>query len=290
VCQPTILVIAFAFLLGTAARAQPSLVRERRERTVTVTGNPAEPPHEIRAARGVATLLLFNSQINGSAVEVDRARVKILDAGERSIVFEPVIDLDPTERLVLSVPFTAGPRAVFVLVSRVSEVDTRIEVVRHEQTVEACQAELAATQALFAKSRPASFARAGLLTQYGVIARNIKRCSAKHLTAGGLTCRSGTAYRAETWALLDVVIENEAGQPPWVPREVTLKGTESGVPVTVLAVEMDAAQIAPGERRHVFVEVEPPGVGEEFTLELRDEAGRGVTIPEVSLSEKKGER
>ena len=283
--QPTTLVLALALFLGTAARAQPSPARERRQRSITVTGNPADPHHEIRAAKGVATVLLFKSRINGGAVEVDRTRVKIIDAGEWSIIFEPVIELGRDERQVLTVPFADGQRAVFVLVSSPSEVDTRIDVVRREQTIESCQAELAETQAKCSKLSPAHLARVGWLTRKGVIARPIDKCIGATRTAKGLGCDTGTAYRAETWALVAVEIRNESNQPPWVPREAVLKGQKSGVLLTVRSVEMDAEQIAPGEKGHVFVEMEPPtNAGEPFVLELRDAAGLGITIPWVDLS------
>lgn len=287
--QPATLVLALALLLGTAARAQLNPAREQRQRSVTVTGNPADPPYEIHAAKGVATVLLFKSQINGGTVEVDRTRVKIIDAGEWSIIFEPVIELGRDERLVLSVPFADGQRAVFVLVSHASEVDTRIDVARREQTVESCQADLAEAQARCSMLSPARIARAGLLTPKGVIAREIMRCSGATRTAGGLVCESGTAYRAEAWALVDVMISNESNEHPWVPSEVTIKGMKSGVSVKG-TVEIDAAQIASGEARHVFVEVDPSATREPFTLELRDSAGRGIAIPLVDLSAQESKR
>ncbi len=281
--QPTTLVLALVLLLGTEARAQPSLAREQRQRSVTVTGNPADPPHEIHAAKGVATVLLFKSQINGGTVEVDKTRVKIIDAGEWSIIFEPVIELGREERLVLSVPFADGQRAVFVLVSHASDVDTRIDVGRREQTIESCQSELAEAQARCSKLSPARIARAGLLTPQGVIPRRIIKCSGI-TRMDGLVCVAGSAYRAETWALVEVEISNESNQPPWVPSEVTIKGMKSGVLLTVRAVEMEPAQLPPGKVGHVFVEVGPSSTGELFALELRDEAGRGITIPDVNLS------
>lgn len=288
-CQPTTLVLALVLILGTTARAQPSLAREQRQRSVTVTGNPADPPHEIHVAKGVVTVLLFKSRISGSAVEVDRARVTIVDAGDRSIILEPVIDLESAERLVLSVPFADGQRAIFVLVSSPTEVDTRIDITRREQTVESCQADLAEAQARCSKIHPALFARAGLLTPKGVIAHAIKQCGGIARTANELVCTEGAAYRAERWALLDVEIRSEFNQP-WVPREATLKGMKSGVSVTVRAVEMEPAQIGPGEVRRVFVETDPPAHGEPFVLELSDAAGRGITIPGVDLSAQESKR
>jgi uncharacterized protein (TIGR02268 family) len=285
VCQPTTLVLSLALFLGTAARAQPSPAREQRQRSITITGNPADPPPEIRVAQNVTVVLLFKSRINREGIEVDRTRVTIVDAGDRSVVFEPLLDLGFSERLVLSVPFADGQRAVFVLVSSPSEVDTRIDVIRHEHTVESCQAELAAAQARCATISPAAFARAGWLTHKGVIAREIDKCTIATRTASGLHCVMGTAYRAEAWALVEVMISNKSNGHPWVPSEVTIKGMKSGVLLTVRAVEMEPAQTSPGEVWRVFVETEPPtNAGEPFVLELRDAAGPGITIGGVDLS------
>jgi uncharacterized protein (TIGR02268 family) len=281
---PATLAISFALLLvGVEARAQPSPARARRERTVTITGNPADPPHEIRVARGVATVLVFKSRINGHAIEADKTRVKILEAGVWAILFELVIDLGRDERLVLGVPFSDGQQAVFVLVSSPSEVDTRINVVRREQTIESCQAELAETQARCSKFSPARIARAGLLTPKGVIAHDIKECSGETWMVNGLRCAEGTAYRAETWGLVALMISNDSDQPMWVPQEATLKGMKTGALVKG-TVEMEPAQIGPGEAEWVFVEIEPPNARESFVLELRDAAGRGITIPNVLLA------
>jgi uncharacterized protein (TIGR02268 family) len=248
-----------------------------------VTGNPADPPHEIHAAKGVATVLLFKSQISGGTVEVDKTRVKIIDAGEWSIIFEPVIEFGREERLVLSVPFADGQRAVFVLVSHASEVDTRIDIGRREQTIESCQAELADAKAHCSKISPVHFARAGWLTPQGVISRRIMKCNGI-TRMDGLVCGLGTTYRAETWVLVEVMIRNEPNEHPWVPRGVTIKGMKSGMPMTVRAVEMEPAQIAPGEVGRVFVEMEPPQAGEPFLLELRDTA-RSLKIPEVNFAQ-----
>jgi uncharacterized protein (TIGR02268 family) len=215
--------------------------------------------------------------------------VKILDVGEWSLISEPVIELGHDERLVLRVQFIEGgasAQALFLLVFSPSEVDTRIDVVRREQTVEACQAELAETQARCAQISPARFARAGLLTKSGVVARTVPGCYTADLRVSRLSCSGATAYRADGWGLVDVEIHNESDQP-WAPREAILKSdTALEVLLTVRAVEMDAAQLGPGEVRHVLVEVDPPAEGEMFTLELRDTpGGRSFKLPTVDLSE-----
>lgn len=258
---------------------------EQRQRSITVTGNSADPQPEIHVAKGITTVLRFKSQINRDAVEVDGRGTRItVDAGDSSIILEPLIDLGSTERLVLRVSFAdakAPAQAVFVLVSSPFKVDTRIDVVRPEQTVEACQAELAGAQARCSKISPVHFARAGWLTPQGVIPRRIIECDGI-TRMDGLVCDACTAYRAETWVLVDVMIRNESNEHPWVPRGVTIKGMKSGVPVTVRAVEMEPSQIAPGEVGHVFVEIEPPQAGEPFVLELSDTA-RSLKIPKVNF-------
>ncbi|MDY7229755.1 DUF2381 family protein [Hyalangium rubrum] len=285
--QPTTLVLALVLILGTTARAQPRAPREQRQRHVSVTGNPADPPHEIHVAKGVATLLRFKSQINRDAVDVEGHGTRItLDAGDSSIILEPLVDLGSAERLALSVLFADGQRAVFVLVSHVSEVDTRIDVIRREQTVESCLADLAESQARCSKLSPMNFARAGLLTPIGVITRALTNCIGAPHTASGLVCENGTAHRAERWALVDLQIRNAPDQTPWVPSEVTIKSMQSGVPLTVRAVEMDAAHIASGEVGRLFVEIAPPDAGEPFVMELRDATGRGISIPEVRFRAK----
>lgn len=282
-CQPTTLVLALVLLLGTAARAQPSPAREKRQRSVTVTGNPADPPHEIHAAKGVATVLLFKSQIDGGTVEVDKTRVKIIDAGEWSIIFEPVIELGRDERLVLSVPFADGQRAVFLLVSHATEVDTRIDVTRHEQTVESCRAELAAAQARCAKISPMTIVRSGLVDGYGVQVRAIITAGG-HVSAGGLSFNRGKSYCAGNWVLVAVGIRNDGA--PWILREAVLRSAKTGERVVVRSIEMEHEQVASGETGFVFVETEAPlkSAGSDFVLELSDTAsGRSLSVPNVKL-------
>jgi uncharacterized protein (TIGR02268 family) len=273
--------------VGVGAQAQPGPAREQRQRGVTVTGHPSEPPHELLAAKGVATVLLFKERINGDAVEVDKTRVRILDGGEWSLVFEPLVEPGKKDPLLLSVPFMdVQARAVFQLVSSPSEVDTRLEVTRREPTSGACQEQVAEAQARCAKSGPTRFVREGWLTPQGVRTRDIKGCAPASAAAHGLFCEKGTAYQSGTWVLVDVTIVTTPGQPPWVPREVTLKGVPSQVALPLRSVERETVRLPSGAVR-VLVEAEPPKDEEElFILELRDAAGRGLTISEVKSSAK----
>lgn len=80
--QSAPLAVALVLLAGTVARAQAT-AREQRQRTVT--GNPAEPPHEVRVSTDSPTVFLFSSEILKKAVRVDASRIRVVDAGERSI-------------------------------------------------------------------------------------------------------------------------------------------------------------------------------------------------------------
>ena len=89
---------------------------------------------------------------------------------------------------------------------------------------------------------------------------------------------------------MDITLFNEPGQPPWVPREVTLKGVSTGVLLKVRAVEVETGQLPPGAMGRVLVEAEPPTSEAVFLLEVKDAAGRGFTIPKVNLSSKESKR
>jgi hypothetical protein len=276
VSLPATFILTVVLLMGTAARAQPIPVPEQRQRSVTVTVTAAEPPHEIRVAKGVVTLLLFKDRINQEAVEVDTQRVRILASGDGSLVFEPLVEPGAGGALVLSVPFADGDvpaRAAFMLVSSPTEVDTRVEVVRREPTAE--------PPARCANLSPARFARDGWLTKEGVRARKAKQCAR---AKGAPECGLATVYRAQAWVLLDVSLTGQSGQPPWTPREVTLKGMQSGAPVELRSVELVPAKLQPGAKGRLFVEAVPPTSEEEFILEVRDGEGRGFTIERLDLS------
>jgi uncharacterized protein (TIGR02268 family) len=91
--------LAFALVLlgGTVARAQATAC-EQRQRSITVTTNPAESPHEVRVAPDTSTVFLFGSEIRKKAVRVDATRIRVVDAGEQSIILQAVSALENGER------------------------------------------------------------------------------------------------------------------------------------------------------------------------------------------------
>jgi uncharacterized protein (TIGR02268 family) len=141
----------------------------------------------------------------------------------------------------------------------------------------------AALKALHAVSGPAGLVFSGRLNLKGVQARRI--VSVPPGTQSGLKVVKGEAYRAGPWALAVVRVLNLPGQKPWEPGQARLTRPD-GTPVKVLSVEMNKAQLAPGEEGLVAVETGTPfwKVGEALRLELLDKSGsRRLLIPEVNL-------
>jgi uncharacterized protein (TIGR02268 family) len=274
--QPASLFLALLLLGGTAARSQaPALAQRQR----TVTSNPADPPPEVRVAKGTRTLLLFPAPLRGKLVEVDPARIRVVDVGERSIVLEASSELRTDERLRLGVPLEQG-RVELTLVTHPTEVDTEIVVMRPEQPRAGCEAALRELRARHGAITPAEFVRARYLDATGIVAT---RFQVPLGDPSGLQAENGVSYRGSDWILVEVMLLNHSGQP-WTPSGATLTST-TGKPVTVRSVAAAAGEIAPGRREQIFVEAEvpPPSAGLAFTLELLGADGRRLSIPTVRL-------
>ncbi|NTX57534.1 DUF2381 family protein [Myxococcus sp. CA039A] len=296
-------VAILAVLLGVAASAQPlPPTRERQERRVALSGSPAEPVPELRVAAGITTLLLFDAPLDRGSVELEgRERFRLVDVGERILALEPAVDLGPGERLGLRVRFTTGAsseRGVFALVAHASEVDTRVEVFRRRDSIEALQAELAEVRSQLAAkdvemralrlrneaSGPLGMAMSRLLDDRGVRAKSIFTRK-KEDRASTLFFEDGLSFRARTWAVVSVSLRNE-GRHSWAPAKARFVNAKNGVGVRVLGMRLEPPQLEPGESGRMVVETETPSwpVGDVFHLELLDEDGTvRARIPGVSL-------
>jgi uncharacterized protein (TIGR02268 family) len=281
-------------LTGATAAAQP-LARERQERQVIIPSNPNEPVPEVRVAAGVATYFRFGTPIDKASVELEGwpARFRWMDKGESLVAVEPSVDLGTGEKLVVRMRYKDGASpagATFALVSHPTLVDKEVEVVRRPRTVEALEAalaekeaELAALKAQYGADGPAGLVFAGRIDWRGVRAERIEKVPTA--IQGGLKVEEGMGYRAGSWALAVVRVRNLPGQKPWEPGSARLTRAD-GTPVKVLSVDMDKAQLAPGEEGLVAVEPESPywKVGQVFRLELLDKGGsRHLPILNVVL-------
>ncbi|WP_235216723.1 DUF2381 family protein [Archangium violaceum] len=282
-----------ALSVSASAAAQPQfLVREQQQRQVVLPSNPGEPVPEARVAAGVATYLRFDAPIDKASLELEGrpARLRWVDVGERLVAVEPSVDLGAEEKLVMRVRYKDGASpavATLVLVSHPTLVDKELEVVRRPRTVEALETALAEKEAelaaLRALSGPAGLVFSGRLDPDGVQAQRIAKVPAS--ARSGLRVAGGEGYRARSWTLAVVRVRSLPGQKPWVPGGARLTRAD-GTTVKVRSVDMNKAQLAPGEEGLVTVETETPfwKAGEVFLLEVLDKSGvRPLPILEVNL-------
>ncbi|MCY1082621.1 DUF2381 family protein [Archangium lansingense] len=273
-------------LTGSAAAAQqpPLPPHERQERQVVVPNNANEPVPEVRVAAGIATLLVFDTPIDRSSVEVEgRAmRFRLVDPGERTLVLEPLVAPGDGERLAVRLRFKDGASptyATFALISHPALVDSRMDVVRRQRTPEALEVALAQCEA----AGPARLVLSGQLDREGVQATDFQGTIPPG-NKSGLAAKKGTGYRATRWALLAIPVSNLPGQKPWAPGSARLFNAE-GTPLGVRRISMERPQLQPGEAALVVVETDPPTSGKPpYRLELLDtEGGRLLPIHDVQF-------
>ncbi|ATB48036.1 DUF2381 family protein [Corallococcus macrosporus] len=280
--QPLRLALPLALVLewGATARAEPAPgARVRRERSVTVASAPADSPPIIHVARDTMTLLFFPSPIQRKTLTFDESRLRVLDAGERSVIVQPLTDLPAGERQELGVFFSDGKvpaRAAFTLVTDPAEVDIRIEVQRPAPPNETCP-----TDARAPTPKPEDFVLLGYLDAEGVSISPIK---ATWTGARGLEPSRAVSFRGKGWILVDMMIVNGAGQPAWAPLEATFTG-RVGVPLRARIVTDKKLPVPPGESRRVLAVAEIQEADASFvaTLEIRGDGGRHLSIPDVQF-------
>lgn len=276
--QSTLLAVVLVLLAGTVTRAQAT-AREPRQRTVTVTGNPAEPPHEVHVSDETPTVFLFGSEIRKKSVRVDTTRIRMVDAGERSIIVQALSPLGDGERHEIEVEFADGrtpARAVFALVASPSGVDTLINVTRQAPTVPVCPAEVRA-----GVRGPEDLLLLGYMGESGVPTAKL---NPTRDDAQGFESLEGVAYRGKGWLMFQVRIRNMRGPQPWVPTEATLTSM-AGEKLRGRVVLEGQGAPAPGEPVRVLVVTdEPPaGAGLVFILEVSGADGRGLAFPPVKV-------
>lgn len=268
--QSAPLALALILLGGAVARAQPTPVREPRRRSVTLTGAPLEA----RVATGVRTLLVFGVPIRGKAAEVDRARIQVVDTGERSIIIEPLSEPQAGERWMLRIPLAdekAPEVAEIALVSHPSEVDTELDVARRGPPDTVCQTACAPCAGMSLTDALIS----GLIGSHGVQTTPVRGVTD---AASGFGSKTGVAYRAASRVLVDVVVIPPPGYPAWQPAGAAL--TSKTGEVRVRAVKVGPGNDAGTVR--VLVETDAPhqSAGFEFVLHLHGAEG----APSLSFS------
>ncbi|WIG93641.1 DUF2381 family protein [Myxococcus sp. SDU36] len=278
--QPLRLALPLALMLAWEAAAQAQATpggRVKRERTVRVAHAPADPLPVVHVAQDTMTLLFFPAPIQKKSLTFNESRLRVLDAGERSVIVQPVEDLGAGERQELGVFFADGrspSRAAFVLVTAPGEVDLRIDVQRPEPLSPDCRSTAQAPA-----PKPEDFVLLGYVDGNGVTASSIK---GKVEAVKGLGWTSMRSFRGAGWILADVEIFNGPAHPAWTPREATFAG-RVGVPLRARLILKKPGPILPRENGRVLAVVEVPETKADlvFTLEVRGDGGRRLTIPDV---------
>ncbi|WP_163786533.1 DUF2381 family protein [Myxococcus vastator] len=274
--QPIRLALALVLAWGAATPAVAAQAeRAKRDRAVSVANGPADSLPVVRVAHGTPTLFLFPAPINRKTLTFDESRIRVLDAGERSVIVQPVADLAEGERYEVGVFFADGgvpARAAFSLVTDAAEVDIQINVQRPELAGAACPVDEPRAP------QPEDFVLLGLVDKEGVSATPIKGYDDAER---GFHVQSAIAYRGKGWVLIDARVTNFAGQSPWLPREAMLTG-RVGLPLRARIVMADKTAIQPGEHRRVLMVADLPQLPASpvFTLELVGD-GRTLKIPNV---------
>ncbi|MCP3103842.1 DUF2381 family protein [Myxococcus sp. K15C18031901] len=275
--QPVRLALAFVLAWGAAGPAGAAQAeRGKRERALSVAASPSEPLPVVRVAHDTPTLFLFPAPINRKTLTFDETRIRVLDAGERSIIVQPVADLPEGERYEVGVFFADGrapARAAFVLVTDPAEVDIRIDVQRPEQGA-ACPTDVVR------EPKPEDFVLLGLVDQEGVTVTPIK---GHEDPERGFSVSRASAYRGSGWVLVDVKFVNQSGGSPWTPRDAMLTG-RAGLPVRARVVTVETGSFQPGSVGRVLVaaDVEQLSANPVFTLEILGN-GRTLVLPNVRL-------
>ncbi|MFY2560202.1 DUF2381 family protein [Corallococcus terminator] len=273
-----VLPLTLALAWGAAAQAQPATeAGVDRKRSVTIASTPAEPLPVVHVAADARTVFLFSAPIQRKTLTFDESRIRILDAGERSIIVQPVANLTDGERQEIGVFFADGQvpsRAAFVLVTDPSNVDALIDVQRPEPPNAACQPTAQAPT-----PKPEDFVLLGYLDKTGVtttLGKGVKDA------AHGLSSRASVAFRGTGWILMEVKITNGRNRPAWTPQEATFLGRD-GIPLRARLVAKTLGAIPAGEEGQVLAVVEVPETDSDlvFTLEVRGDGGRRLTIPDV---------
>ncbi|WAM23913.1 MULTISPECIES: DUF2381 family protein [Myxococcus] len=274
--QPVRLALALVLAWGAATPAMAAQAeRAKRDRAVSVANGPADSLPVVRVEHGTPTLFLFPAPINRKTLTFDESRIRVLDAGERSVIVQPVADLAEGERYEVGVFFADGrapARAAFLLVTDPAEVDIQINVQRPELAGAACPVDQPRAP------RPEDFVLLGLVDKEGVSATPIK----DYKDAGrGFLVQSAIAYRGKGWVLVDAMVVNHVGQAPWEPRDAMLTG-RVGLPLRARIVSVDTGAIQPGENRQILVVAESAQLSASpvYSLELVGD-GRTLKIPNV---------
>jgi uncharacterized protein (TIGR02268 family) len=241
---------------------------------------------------GVLTLVRFDAPIVLASVQADTTLVKVVKGDERSLLLTLLRTPAPEEQPTLRVRYADGASpgwASFTVLAPPTGADAQVEVRRQPGPLEGCQAELA--QARMRCQGGASAGLWGLVLRLGEADATFDSLSVpdRENNASGPSVYSAGLYRAGTFWLFVLTLENAPDQQAWVPTGATciITSMESpGLAVPVSTVSLEADALAPGARGRQRVETElpPAGVTGTLILTVSGHGGRSL-VYRVNLSE-----
>jgi uncharacterized protein (TIGR02268 family) len=278
VSQPSSPVPLLLLLLaGAAAGAQPQPVRAR---TVTLSGNPAEPVPVVRVGWGLMTVIRFDTNLDRASVQWDRAGFTDVEVGDRAIFLSPTEQLAPGQQWRLRARYLDGARPQWVelgILVDPESVDTQLTVTRLRQPEADCPEVRAqpCEPCTGVDAAAALWAFADRAGRYGVQAEPLRMRS----DTAGLR-GAGRAYRTGAGLLLVADVRNKADSMPWTPKRATVMREERQEALSVRTLAVEKGALAPGSQGRFVVDVEFPvtEAGGKFTLNLHGEDGRVLTL------------
>ncbi|WP_338276603.1 DUF2381 family protein [Corallococcus caeni] len=291
------------FLSGSAATAQLEVSSSvPGARRIELPAEGAGSVSEVAVSPGLSTMLLFDSELQREAIELEgRQRFSLVDVGQATLRLVPSASAIPGERFKLVVRFRDGAApvtAVFLLKVHPAKAEATIEVYREQRTIETYQQEVRDARAEVSRckeelTRLTAEHRApggltgilanGGLDPHGVSGQVLTRTVAK-TAANELAAPFVKSYRSSKLAAVDVWVDVKTGTLPWTAEGATLKG-RSGEALKILKV-WQSEPILPGTRGRVIVEAEAPAAAVQgpFSLKLWEADGpRSITLGNVTF-------
>ncbi|MFP2929478.1 DUF2381 family protein [Pyxidicoccus sp. 3LG] len=290
--------VLLPFLAGLAA-AQPLSGRVPRVREAALAG----PPVTVQVAPGVATLLLFDADLDLERTVLEqRERFAVHTWSARAIVLEPLEELKAPVALTVRFQGAAEKETpALMLVTAPAEVDAQVRLVRStgetqalrsrvaqlEGRVAACEARLAQAREGASAPSPMAFVLAGRIGENGVRVVSAKETNA----APGKNMPSPVSFVANDWLVVTVKVDGAVARPGWRPEQAWLVGEATGARFAVHTVRLEPASPQTNGKDLLVVEADRPPASAGLLFRLEVHAGGGqspLSIPGVLM--KKTER
>lgn len=300
----TALLVVLALLAGRSALAQPSLPGcEEEILRVDLRADVAGPAPEVCISPGRATSLVFDSALLPEQMQLEHSgRFRLMEPGRLGILLVPSGELQPGERLKLSVRFAddaAPTSASFTLVAHSTRSVRQVEVSRRPRTAESLQTELLQQEAKLRRlqeenarlhlelSRARSLAgldAAGVMDTRGVSAHTLSLRATSSPDGRALTAHEAFSQRSISRVAVIVDVENLDTSQSWTPSGARLTSS-SGEDLKVLALPQ-SEPIPPGRSRRLIIEAEATDTEAQgtYTLTLMEADGlRSLTVEGVTF-------